>query len=599
MGFKNIYTKLAGFFIVAIVLFFQFAEQQWDDKERVIASDVQGYYGYLPAIFIHNDLSLEHPEKFGGKIWYRENKEGKRYIKYTCGMAIMYSPFFFTAHVFASTLGEKADGYSRPYRFALSMAAIFYLTLALVFLSKFLLLYFKDKTVAVTLLVLFTGTNLWHYYILDVALSHGYSFCLLSVFLYCAARWLSHPKLKWALWMGVSAGLMVLIRPIDIVFLLFLPLFNVNSLSCIKERFALFFKYKVHVAIGGVLFCLVLLPQILYYKHILGSLSVYPYTNESFFFLHPHLFDSVFSYRNGWLVYSPLMVFSILGVLLLGKLFKGARILVLTVFSVYFYLIASWWCWWYVGFGNRAFINLYPILSIPLVCLVQFVMSKKLMFQIAFYSIIIAGIVLNVFQSSQVQKHAMHWGAMTKDAYWETFAKNSPTQLFASYLRFPVTERALQGTDEVYVPVYDTVYSIHKSFDQPVPNDSVFSPFLTEKKSFKGRGSLFIPKDSLFTLEHYVSVADANRLYFTAWTKNADELVLVLSGYDTIPFYSASDEVYKTKNNWDKIHLYTTLPDDFVPDSLFFYLWNKGNKNFWIDELHVTATFCNYVEKVE
>ena len=598
MGFKNILTILAGFFIFSAALFFQFSEQQWNDKEKVIASDVQGYYGYLPALFIHDDLLLEHPEKFDGKIWHLENNEGKRYIKYTCGMAIMYSPFFFTAHAFAKLLGEKANGYSRPYRFSLSMAAIFYLSLALIFLSKFLLLYFKDRTVAVTLLVLFGGTNLWHYYVLDVALSHGYSFCLLAIFLYCSARWLSKPRIKWVLWIGVSTGLMVLIRPIDIVFLLFLPLFSVGNLIALKERMLLFSRFKMHLLLGIVLFFLMLLPQLLYYKYVLGSFSVYPYTNESFFFLNPHLFDSVFSYRNGWLVYSPLMVFSIIGFLLLGRSLKGSRVFVLGVFCVYFYLIASWWCWWYVGFGNRAFINLYPLLSIPLAGFVQFVLSKKMPAQILFYTIISVGIVLSVFQSNQVQKHAMHWGAMTKDAYWETFGKDGSTQLFASYLRYPVTEKALRGIDAVYAPVYDTVYSIHKSFDQPAQKDSVFSTFQSRKRSFRGKGALYIPKENLYALDHSVSVSDANRIYVTAWTQNADELVLVLSGNDTVPFYSASGEVCATQNKWDKVHFYTTLPDNFALDSLYFYVWNKGNKNFWIDELNVTATFCNYVEKI-
>ena len=68
MGFKNILTTLTGFIILIAVLFFQFSEKQWDDKEKIIASDVQGYYGYLPALFIHNDLLLEHPEKFDGKM---------------------------------------------------------------------------------------------------------------------------------------------------------------------------------------------------------------------------------------------------------------------------------------------------------------------------------------------------------------------------------------------------------------------------------------------------------------------------------------------------------------------------------------------------
>ena len=212
--------------------------------------------------------------------------------------------------------------------------------------------------------------------------------------------------------------------------------------------------------------------------------------------------------------------------------------------------------------------------------------------------ILLTGMGLTVFQSNQFKNSAIQWDSMTKDAYWETFAKHDQTQLFASYLRYPVTEKALRGIDAVYAPVYDTVYSIHKSFDQPAPMHSVFSTFQSGKRSFKGKGALYIPKENLYALDHPVSVADANRIYVTAWTQNADELVLVLSGNDAVPFYSASGEICATQNKWDKVHFYTTLPDNFALDSLYFYVWNKGNKNFWIDELNVTATFCNYVEKI-
>ena len=101
-----------------------------------------------------------------------------------------------------------------------------------------------------------------------------------------------------------------------------------------------------------------------------------------------------------------------------------------------------------MGFGNRAFINLYPILSIPLACFIQFVLSKKLLVQLPIYAVIIAGIGLNIFQSIQFKSATLHWGAMTKEAYWEIFAKSERPPNYTDLIKAPDYEMAIKGKNE-------------------------------------------------------------------------------------------------------------------------------------------------------
>ena len=59
---------------------------------------------------------------------------------------------------------------------------------------------------------------------------------------------------------------------------------------------------------------LVWIPQLLYWKTVTGNYLFYSYADEGFFFLNPQILKGLFSYRNGWLIYSPVMFFALLGI---------------------------------------------------------------------------------------------------------------------------------------------------------------------------------------------------------------------------------------------------------------------------------------------
>lgn len=596
---KNGLTKITGIIILITVIFTQFSQKKWNSDLDVIAGDVRGYYGYLPALFIHNDLKLENPEIFdspyGQLIWHSESKDGTRFIKYTCGMAVLYSPFFIVAHSVAESLGEEANGFSYPYMFALAMSSIVYLLIALIFLSKLLLRFFNDSVVSITLLVIFAGSNALHYYTGNMTYSHGYSLALIAVFLYCTVRWLDEPKLKWAIWIGITSGLFVLIRPIDILFLLALPLFNVGSLEGAKQRFNLFWQKKAQVLVMMAGFFLMLVPQFIYFKLISGSFIFYSYTGESFYFGHPHLFDSLLSYRNGWLVYSPMMALSIIGLFFLQKQKAVFSSFLFPVVLIYFFIISSWWCWWYVGHGNRAYINLYPLLAISLACFIQYVLSKGRFFRLTFKLFILIGLVFSGFQTYQFHTGAIHWGAMTKDAYWDSFLREKPSQIFSTLLRFPSTDDQIAGKDIVMVPKKETVYTITYNFDELNNCDTTMHRFIQFQQSRKGKGALSIEEGTEYLGKMPISVKGAGAIYATAWIKNLpDELHLTLSKTEPVSYYHSSFEECDRDGEWRKIHMLSWIPESLGTDSLDFVIWNQGKHAFILDDLKIKALKYTY-----
>ena len=59
----------------------------------------------------------------------------------------LYMPFF-SLHALAPVVGATADGYSWIYQFLISVSALFYSLIGLIFLRKILLRYVDDKIVA-------------------------------------------------------------------------------------------------------------------------------------------------------------------------------------------------------------------------------------------------------------------------------------------------------------------------------------------------------------------------------------------------------------------------------------------------------------------
>ena len=109
------------------------------------------------------------------------------------------------------------------------MAAVFYMLGGLGILFKILIRHFSSKVVAFTLLSLFLGTNLLAYASVEPSYSHIYSFFLICLLLVAVPRWYADPSRGNTLFLGAVAGLILLVRNPNAVFLLFFPLYGISS----------------------------------------------------------------------------------------------------------------------------------------------------------------------------------------------------------------------------------------------------------------------------------------------------------------------------------------------------------------------------------
>lgn len=405
--------------------------EPWIIHGKTISSDVTSYYGYLPAYFIYDDLSMhfyEGSEFYRYKTGYLRYDDGRRVEKMTMGVAYFYTPFFLAGHAIAGYLGYPQDGFSTPYEIVLILSGMFYALLGLLLLRLVLLKRFSDLTTAVTLIILALGTNLFEYATYDAAMSHSFSFCAVAAFLFFIDKWQENKTHLLAAAIGLAGGVIMLIRPNNVLVVMVFLLWGVTNFKGLWLRIKELFSNYLHLLVMVIFGLLAVLPQLLYWKEYSGNWIFYSYNKETFYWLEPEIIRGFFSYRKGWLVYSPLMVLSLVGFFFMRKKLAEMQIGIIAFFIPAIYITFSWWCWWYGGsFGARTLVDYYPILALPMAAFISVIMERKIWVRIAFIILIIPFIYLTIFQSWQYRSTILRWDGTTKKAYWTIFLnKNYP-----------------------------------------------------------------------------------------------------------------------------------------------------------------------------
>ena len=397
-----------------------------EKKNALINWDVTSYYSYLPAIFVHKDLKFEflnnsevnYAEKH--QFWPETAPNGNKVIKTTMGMSVLYFPFFIISHIY-SLVNDKvvANGFSKPYEIGLTFSSIFYMMIGLFFLAKVLRSIYDEKKVSILLFLVFLGTNLFYYATTEPCMSHVYTFSLASVFMYITMKIYEKNNWKFFIFLGLIYGLLFLVRPTNILFILAFLLYKIESFSSLNKRLYWLIQHYKNLTISIVISVLIGSVQFFYWKWATGNWFFNSYVGEQFYFNQPRIIEFLFSYRKGWLVYTPIFVFSFLGLYKMYVRKNPWFFSTLIMLPVLVYLFSSWWCWWFGGgFGMRPMIDYYPLLIIPL----GEILSTKISYKKYILNFILAGFVsLNLFQTLQRRNLVIHWDSMSKESYWAFF----------------------------------------------------------------------------------------------------------------------------------------------------------------------------------
>ncbi len=422
---KYAYLPLIGIVCLWIGLNIQGGKKAY---KYVIISDGKGYYSNLPALFIYNDLNysfLDEVEKqhFDSLSQYefRTACDIGCTNKYFAGTSLLQLPFFIGAVIFSSVSDLPVDGYSPPFAIAILSAGIFWMVVGSYYLRKVLLHYDVSLGTATFIsTVMLFGTNLFYYTIGEPAMSHVYSFALITMFTHYMLEWRTTFQGRTILYGALVLGLIVFVRPFNGIVIAAVP-FLWGQPQYYRHQIIQLLRSRTFL-----LCCLIaiLVPslQMLLYKLSVDRFFLDSYPGESFHFLNPELFNFLFSYKKGLFVYLPILFVALFGWIYIFRTDKFKAIAGISFLLLLIWTLSSWWNWYYGGsFGTRVIVDFLVYFAIPLALLVKNI-QKKL-----HKTLLIGLTVLLTFfcqiQTYQYRYYLIHWSEMNKELYWKNFMK--------------------------------------------------------------------------------------------------------------------------------------------------------------------------------
>ncbi|GAA3999115.1 hypothetical protein GCM10022408_07560 [Hymenobacter fastidiosus] len=415
---------------IGLMLWVAFYLAPWLREEvRILSSDSAGYYLYLPAAIVHHDLrqlgfrdemvARYHPTpRFEHAS--RDSVSRNFVLKYSSGLALQELPFFLIAHTLAGPLGYPADGYSQPYQWAILLASLLVAVLGLWLVRRALLPRFGEWPTALTLLILVLGTNYLNYSAGQGAMTHNWLFTWYAVLLLLTPSFYARPTLRKALGIGATVGLMALTRPTDILAVLLPLLWGVSfDRAGLRARLA-FWRHHLGLLLAAALAGAALLSvQAFYWHYATGSWIYYSYGQEGFDWLQPHLWLGIFSFRSGWLMYSPMLLTALVGFWPLRRQQPAAFWAMLGYFVLFLYVTFAWSQWTYGGaLGQRAMVQSYAVLAWPMAAALHWLLARP-RWAAAYGVLAVVGCYYGLWLTIQAQGGGLlAAGDMTRSYLW-------------------------------------------------------------------------------------------------------------------------------------------------------------------------------------
>ncbi|GAB4130885.1 MAG: hypothetical protein Fur0041_00550 [Bacteroidia bacterium] len=445
------------------------------------------------------------------------------------------------------------------------------------------------------LLIIGMGTNLYWYGSYDSSMPHIYLFAIDCAILLLTISWHEKPSVVKAVGLGLLLGWGVITRPSEVVWVFIPLLWGVYNLKTLQQKIRLLLQFKHHVFFLAMAACLPGIMQMSYWYYTTGHLLSYNH-GEAFDFLHPFTIKALFSYKKGWLLYTPVMIFAIAGFVFLYKKKKELFWPLFVFFISNLYIITSWECWWYAGtFGQRPFVQSYGLMAIPLGFLLDAFRQRRTLY-LSLLSVLSVLTLFNQFQAWQMKNGIIHSELMTKEYYWAVFGKTTYDRSLTRYLEVDRNNLPpLHSSENDYIKtvVYNAGYESpgetgpFQLLCDTFGYNSQHSTLLNQEKQFVKNWES--PFDAL-TQKNYLRFRISADFYFT-------EDVTDKPVYFTFGMIGIRDQSYGYQAvpvQPDSMHKWVHHEMEFVTppvlhrsDKIIMNIWNQGGTPVYIDNVRI------------
>lgn len=573
--------------------------------------DVFGYYLYLPATFIHHDPLL-HDTTWVHAAWQNYHVSGTLYQLSTApdnstpmyfflmGMSLCYAPFFFIGHAVALATGQPTDGFSTPYQYAVAIGSLTYAFVGLWYLRRTLLRFFSEGVVAAVLAVVVIGTNYAYFSTTKNLETANFLFCWVSLLLWNTLRWHEEQRAWRACAIAACVAMITLIKPSEIVCGLLPLAWGVRDRATLRSKVRTLYDRWSHVALAVATGLLMLLPQLLYWKTLSGHFIYDTYKNPGvgLDLARPHFLQVLFSFRKGWLLYTPVMVFALLGLVLLFRLRRDVFWPVVLYGATAFYVISSWSEWWYGGsYSIRPMISLYPALAIPLGSTFTHIARSGPITRVLGVLFITAFCVLNQFQIWQLDHYVLDPYRTTGAYYCAIFGRTTVPSGASDQL---LVARSFDGEAHLIdewkfrkrtIGLVDMEEDDDAPAERTVADTVLHSNVLKLDSSYTYSPAIELPFAGVTAKDHFWARAKVRVFIPLDYDGELPCLVMTMERKEGSYGYRTSclpDTA--TRGRWNELRLeYLTPEIRDESDRFKVYLWHRGKDPILMDDLRVVA----------
>ncbi len=586
----------------------------------VFYGDALGYYLYLPATLLYDGpvSILDKPPTAIAEPGVRSQlvaakdvlrtEKGHLIIQYTYGVALLETPAFIAAHLYAKAAGVVADGFSEPYVIALRLLHALYALIGLLLTYRILRRYFGAELSVLTVVMLFLGTNLFWFSLRQAGMSHVPLFFLYALLTWQSILLYERPAVWRFVLIGLITGVIALIRPTDVVCLLVPLLYGVFNWRGLQERLNFLWKHRAAISLAAIAAAAPIVPQLFYWKAVSGHWLYYSYGSQRFDWTHPHILQGLIGANNGWLAYSPLMLLALIGLLRLKGRLADWRLPLLVLLPLYCYIIYAWYCFNYInGFGSRPMLHLYPLLALPLAALFQWVgrqhwTAKGATAALTIFFIACSLSWMHLEANGKLRSEDSNWpynlsvlfrNRLTyADLVMKDIAIQQPDPRQLSYLRTVAYNGFDDSTGAGYVRDTGRGRSgyVYFSRDEEHPPGSLKAGW--NAADFAGASWLRVSGRFRFTgyfglYENHVLIADVRRRNeYPLWYGLRLESKVGIAD-STCPHWNGDYKLdHADQNRWGAVWCFIPLPRDLqAGDTLEVSVWGPARHEVYMDDL--------------
>lgn len=354
--------------LIAAAILLVAASWRWrvtgDDGQAwrgTLGSDGAGYFAYH-ALFLWQGDREVYPIRADHLVPAGQGEV----IKYMAGAPLMQAPFVGAAHWTGRLLGGDDKPSARRYALAIILAALAWCLIGLAALRRSLLdMGFGDTPVAWTLVVILAGTGLAQHTVMSPAMSHPYAFAAIACFLLATWRAWHRSSAAWTVAAAALLALVLLMRPVNGVVLLALPLMLLSPGPMLGAWWKDAGRKAVVPAL--VVMSLLLLLQPLAWWWQAGVWIVRPYAGEGFLWAEPKVWKSLFGAQKGLFFHWPLLLLGAMGMWPLWRRSGWAAVGVASHAIILVYVTSAWWSWDYGdSYGPRPYLDHLAVAAVAI-----------------------------------------------------------------------------------------------------------------------------------------------------------------------------------------------------------------------------------------